>query len=440
MNNSLKLLFLLSLVGCGAQSQNMLGADQILEESEGFPDSYVMASNSCNKSERLLRPKTKLFSNGNYFETTIDDIDNRFLEKSVVLGGEFEINMERERKFRLTKVNPNRFDYCIEEDFLDEKTFEDATVSILSPLRSFARKYSYLISSYKIPKIKIEVLPRYSNISRKKSGRKKIKLKSYLVNNAMYIGDLNTLVFLPQGENKYGHIPFREVPLWKSPTVVMHEYGHHFFSHITLSSIGNTTLKRSHTSLCMDNTHAGFQTTETSGYKRDTPTKGETLLALNEAFADLFSFYSVGADKQFYKKMDCMENTRDVQKSFFYSGRDKVLSGQAISNFLSRDKNPNQSCDVAVNYQDPHIIGAIFAHSFDEAMSGLGLHSSRKLRIILNWAKNLKQDYEAAKKPEELLEKAAKSFYHKMILYRGFNKTKCQAFKQNFPTVDITCY
>jgi hypothetical protein len=203
-------------------------------------------------------------------------------------------------------------------------------------------------------------------------------------------------------------------------------------------NFGMTNVNPLDTGLCIDNSDVDFKHVQKPVRTRDAITKDDVLAALNEGFSDIFSFYA-GEEKQTYRKMGCMFKTRDVKSSTFYSRNKKILDKATIENFLSKESNPALSCYVNTDYQDIHVIGAIYAHAFYNLLDGTNLSKYSKIQILIKWVKQLNSIYSKKMRLKTLMNEAAETFY-KTLKKSSFVRTKnCLEFFTKFPTSKYSC-
>ena len=425
------------MLACGKDSRKGSTSGSYTISSEGQPFSYVMTAQDCNSDFATTEAQIDIFENGDYVTRRIPNLPNKKLDESITLGGEFEINIGRVTSL-FQKKDPTSFNYCVsEETSKNDKSFENAALSVLYPIRKFSEEFKSLLWHLDIPKVNIQVLPKYSRIVTTKEKRKTVTRKSYLINNAMYFGSQDTLIFLPQGKRDGFKVPFGNVPLWKSPAVVMHEYGHHLFKHVVIKGNDNM-VGHGDTELCLDT--RDFNTVEDSNEARFRPivTKEDALGAINEGFADLFAFYSAG-EKTFFENMGCMEKTRDLQSDRFLSLRKKILNKSVLEEFVGQPNKVQLSCDLSVNFQDPHMIGAIIAHGFYKLLESSRLSSYYKLQATLLWLQDLRSLYNISSGPEDLIKKSTESFFEKIDDYTGNTKLNCEEYNRVFPIINLNC-
>lgn len=430
-----------SLLGCGPKG--LFGDDSNDESaytitSEGTPLIYELSANKCTYDFASRNPKVTPFYSGKYNNSLLSRLSSKSLDSRVTLGGEYQVNIGRVSTLEMLTA-PKNFKYCIDKSVIDnESSYENAAINILYPLRNFEKRFGAILWKMKIPKINIQVLPVYTQVKTSKVKKQKIRNRSHIINNAMYFGAKDTLIFLPQGKSEGKAIPFDNVPLWKSPAVVMHEYAHHVFNHVVIKN-NSSIVGHGDSGLCMDTREfTGINKREKDAGERRARTKEDTIEAINEGFADLFAYYGAG-EKRFFEKMGCMERTRDIQSNLFLSYERKVLSTSVLNTFLDEKKVTSEYCELKINFQDPHMIGAILAHGFFKLLESTNLTSYYKLQAITDWTKGLRDIYDNSSNPEELLKKSIESFYKTVDKNTGRLWLNCSSYKSSFTFTHIDC-
>lgn len=429
------LTLLIGVVSCGVQAPR---ETSYTISSTGEPFEYKHTQNSCEEiePEKLLRtPTIKLFIDGKFKSVQMEKVSNEHLVDKLLLGGEVESGLMRSGKLKV-KEKAVEFKYCFDPEKLDEKDYEDATLSILDPLNKFENRYLSLVRENNISKINIRVLPRYINVHSVRTTESHTLNKQTLVNNAMYAASRNEIIFLPQGKNQIGFIPFGGVPLWKQPMVTLHEYAHHFFR----SLLGEKVAKDlGH--LCIDNRHAlelpqDYFSEDTSSERK--VELDDVVGVLNEAFADLFSYYS-NVDNKNLKNFGCMEKSRDVSSKMYISGTEKMLSRYVLDTFLSAETKKSGGCAVHPDYQKIHIVGAIYGWGFFKLLTRIDISQMDKLKLLLDWIKTIPPLYDLNPDPEKMLNSAAINFFRLASNRYPKLKSECQYFFATFPEADFQC-
>lgn len=437
MKYSLQILSLTLLLACGSDKnfKSSAGGTYTIT-SEGTPFIYELDQSDCTFDDLTRNPRIDFYADGIFNKGRINNLKSQSLDHSIMMGGEYEINIGRISTLRTIDTG-TPFEYCINKTALkDSSFFQNAALSVLYPLRDFEDKYHSLIRNLDIPKVKIQILPKYTHIKTTKVKRDQVTETKYLINNAMYLGARDTLIFLPQGSYEDSFIPFGGVPLWKSPAVVMHEYAHHLFNHIVIENNRMNNLGDS--GLCMDNRDLLSAVASSGNQERLIVSKDDALVAVNEGFADVFAFYASGK-KTFFKDMGCMENTRDVESGRFFSQTEKVLSERVVKKFLDTSSDYSLPCSVGENFQDPHMVGAIIAHGVYKTLESTNFTDYYKLKIIIDWARNLKTIYMQSSGPDELINNSVKAFFEMVTKYSSNSIDQCEAAKSVFPNLDLNC-
>lgn len=193
--------------------------------------------------------------------------------------------------------------------------------------------------------------------------------------------------------------------LWQVPFVVAHEFGHNFFyanAENAMAFANKIPHSAAYTPRLPLAEHLG-PITPTRGKPSagaDSSSSGgrlvdhdEVLTVANEAFADLFSFLTLGAQPGLTIDVACMAD-RDVAQPYLVSGhspRPKILDSHALNEFFSiqTDRGVPQDNPVCPAYtlQDPHILGAVLAHAIHILVQHQTLPSQGL--ILADWAQRI---------------------------------------------------
>src|SRR5690606_25321093 len=161
--------------------------------------------------------------------------------------------------------------------------------------------------------------------------------------------------------------------------------------------------------------------------------------AYNEAFADLVAFYTLG-DEYNLRGIKCLEYSRDVESEVFFDGSLKKFGERALDNFFSTTKIASRSCE-AHNYQEPHILGAIFAYNADSYMNLFTSSREEKFKVLVNWLNYLKVNKE--KHGELGTEEFLKETYRVLIqmatsrLGGEYTTRTCRKIYDSFPGLQM---
>ncbi len=420
----------LSLVSCFKPVTRRVMKKNVYKLSLGTPIMPFHSKDMCVKSEdqASYNPASELLISGEKTLKSISSLNSQLFRAPYLLSGEFNLAGRK----MVTLEDGVDFSFCKVSDVYEYGSYEDAAVSIMQPISEFEKNHSKFIKKINPEKLELKVLPLMGFDSPKYTG--------HMINNAFYSPSAKTVVFLPQGfAPGQSTIPFGGTPLWKFPMVMMHEYGHHIFSTVS-SKIYSDDYDHE---LCFDNRNINDISSQTKGDKREID-KHDALGALNEGFADIFAFYAQ-KDKSQLVNMGCMTESRDVKFDTFLSGDKKEISERVLADFISSTDIDYGLCYKETNYQDIHIIGAVYARAWYELLDEPGergnqreLKDQDKLIIISNWAKKIGRSYyidntgstvkEFLKISAELMTKAASKI----------NKDKsCRVLEKYFPAFEF---
>lgn len=227
-----------------------------------------------------------------------------------------------------------------------------------------------------------------------------------------------------------------DVPsLWEIPFVMIHEMGHHVFYKnspglkdliFERSDVSADTFRMQHDfwkpprlsdsrgsprvpEMPLDPRR--FANTTSSGPADITP--GEALVAVNEAAADLFAFYTLDGKPGLLEGAPCLGANRDVSSpQFLYNieidgsaelvKKAKSLDTKSLKLFTSASEFDEKvgSCTYP-SLDDPHFIGAILAHGFDRlfAAAGTGETPQQRGNLLIKWIQTMDQDLSQVAEP-----------------------------------------
>ncbi len=216
--------------------------------------------------------------------------------------------------------------------------------------------------------------------------------------------------------------------LWEFPVVFHHEYGHHIFQMLfgdstVLSYVNyldywsrNRNLHAIHGSL------AGLNQDEDLAQKQERigflSGSGYVFSSMNEGFADLFAYYSLGETKGLFD-ISCFAQTREVSAAIMYGGIAKVWNEELwnetfdISKSIDADLDANKSSKTPIeicstpSFDDIHIMGAVIAHTVDAAFDIVAQSRPNQASALLK-AGLLMQWIQELRASDEVLELSSK--------------------------------
>lgn len=189
---------------------------------------------------------------------------------------------------------------------------------------------------------------------------------------------------------------------WESHFVMAHEFGHHVFaSHVSeyfdqssWQAVLHQHEPHDFAKMSLPHTHnpkgedAAFSSRLAGGnagkMSHADGSEAEVVLAFgafNEGFADLYGSYAMGDPDNPPEGLTDFSLDRQIRSNLFKDQSPKVLSFSALSSFLNQRGSWGD-----VDFSDNHIIGAIFAHGFDQLVTidgGGNLSASEKAERLL---------------------------------------------------------
>jgi hypothetical protein len=297
--------------------------------------------------------------------------------------------------------------------------------------RTFQQVIHSTIDLY-LPRVSISITPLYAVRIEGNTPSGEVTSTQYQTDNAFYSSLENRITFLPQSKEGQEQNLFGGKALWDIPMVASHEYGHHIFHQLFPEA------SEGKTSLCFDNrVIKGKLIDKRENYFVREVGPQAVFGAINEGFADLIAYYALGDELFSLQGITCMEDNREVDKSYFSDGSKKDLSYKNVNNFFSRYRmNSAQTCFVP-NYQDIHIMGAAIASLIYRQLSSLSIHGQQGLNIILRWIQNVRSDYlsDRTREPEEVFSRSIVLFTQTLFSIVGEDKKVmiCDLLNTTYP-------
>lgn len=312
-------------------------------------------------------------------------------------------------------------------------TVESAALNSAWFINKTHHRFATIAPDIKITPVTVKIAPLIMNTSLLNQNGSLKKEALYMTDNALYSPLTESITFLP-----HSSLLLRggsRLNLWEVPMVSAHEYGHHLFQMVYKEDFSGLTGTKS----CFGKSHP-----HSSGQKNRNGRKVQirhVLNAYNEGFADLISYYTLDQFERQVTGIRCLEKSRDVASPVFYDGKPKNFSKEALQSFFSTFEIPSHACEIP-NFQEPHILGAIFAHSFDLFLSEMTNSDDEKLAALVEWVKFLrfeKRNFYLAS-PEtflkgtfsELLRMSVKRFN------RTFDENICRMVEEIYPNLNLT--
>jgi hypothetical protein len=241
-----------------------------------------------------------------------------------------------------------------------------ASAHLLESAHSY---YQTLDGRRALPGVELHVLPRFEKELGfvDAEGRRRLLIKTETDNAAWALADLGDgrgsrpiFYVLPRSKEAAQKSVFGGANLWELPFVMAHEFGHHAF----YATARN--LKNDMSSIQFDELTGIRAAIVQSPVVRASTENGRaarwrtSLLALNEAMADLFGYYATGAT---LSGVTCLEISRDPASPIFADGttRKRLTAAMIAGDFSSPERSSCEQPDL----NEEHALGAVFAHGFD---------------------------------------------------------------------------
>lgn len=328
------------------------------------------------------------------------------------------------------------FRVCPGYDYSKEYTYDSAAASAIYSFKDIKNLFKQI--QVNIDSVKVRVAPIVTLNQEYIKDKRIIKNKKTLVNNAFYYSKKKEIVFLPQGKNKNGKIPFSAIPLWEIPFVGAHEYGHHLFSSVmTNYEEYRQNLNSNALSLCFDNRENIIKNENLKDGADRKVTINDVFSSMNEGVADLFA-RAVVSKKYKLESIGCFEFTRDVDSTKFANGQLKRLDNKVLERFLHNKRVRTSNCYTEQDFQDPHIIGAIIANGIYEIFDLLSLNQKQRVEVIVDWLSLTNNEFNSIKTKsvqvalEHVINNGIKVILKK---YQPAMSDLCQIISRSFPSI-----
>jgi hypothetical protein len=373
----------------------------------------------------------ELFLNGELSKVASYYIEKKNVISDIFHGEESEYFLVA-NNYELKEIKkPRPLKLCQDDTILSRNTIESAAVSTSYFIQKTNQRFAQIRPEIRLDPIELHILPSIKRtiIERNRDGSTH-RRSLFMTDNAFYVPSENIISFLPHSKTmKRSGL---DVNLWEVPMVASHEYGHHIFQSI----VGKTSRL---TEGCFGHSSHQGLLTFTQGR---TVSIEDVISAYNEGFADLVSWYTLEPQERSVLGVRCLEMTRDVGSSRFYDGKMKKFSAEALQVFFSEKSILSAASCESVNFQEIHVLGAIFAHTTDQLLRHLKIADKQKLALIADWVKYLKNEERKSSlmSPQAYLRETYSKLLRMGIHRSGipFERRICRKIEEYFPGLNLS--
>lgn len=370
----------------------------------------------------------------------------------VQVGEEIDITNINGKEQTNTRVQGVNLNIC--NLSTDDSSTEFQALSTLRHIHETAAFFEQK-SSITLPAVEIVFAPtRRVKVKSALSDGSTYERYYYKADNATYGEKDNTLTFYPRSRfvGRDGNLQdYQMQRVGSSKFVTHHEYGHHIFKHRALTR-ASSSLKSDLTRLKYIWKNNGpldlpeeLKDKKSVQYLSLTDTQSEidkihlNIGAINEGFADIYSYLSNNEAPELTKGFLPLEVSRDPESSKLkndlrYKGASKSLTSSVMSSFFASN----------TIYSDIHIIGAIYAHGMKRLFDTVS--SENKILILTKWLSLLNPvffevdgvmtlnntDKIKQRSDSYLLKQALVTFVEALSL-DSLNQEQCSVLKEVFP-------
>jgi hypothetical protein len=269
---------------------------------------------------------------------------------------------------RVENSKPVYLSLCKNSANYTRNSFEGIAATSLFHLETAYSYYSSIpVNKPALPQVNLFVLPKVERNIVDGNDPDVLLERRTLESNLTYVDDYYehpTFMIHPTKIDEDPRENLNKANLWESGWALSHEFGHHVLTSLTgLTTVSLDSLTYNEFSVKNDpNFYNILSDVEIGQYSsRRSVTPGTLWGALNEGFADLYGFYSMGQKRGMTNGLSCFEKSRDVSSAIFSDGSYKRINKYVLEVFYSGTEYSSGSCQTP-NYQSIHILGSIFAH------------------------------------------------------------------------------
>jgi hypothetical protein len=280
---------------------------------------------------------------------------------------------------------------CEESGSYQRNSVEGVALSTIAHLETSHSAFEALENKKSLGKSWLFMMPNYEDVWHLDDGKKSWDAVGSKTDNAGFSvtksGEQLYVIYPKSIATKANKI-WKDINLWEVPWVITHEFSHNIFVR-HYANFKSDAAKVDESGHVWDKSPAKIPGTLSLGLVKKRPAKmGDGLLAINEGFADLMSFYLLGPEDNLTKGLPCMSKIRSIHEGSFPKGGAKILNNDKLELFISSEEiDKPKNCET-YNGQDPHHMGAIFAYQFNKFFNASTAISETKAghaQMLLDW-------------------------------------------------------
>jgi hypothetical protein len=381
-------------------------------DSEGLAESYLVADDGCqlqaDTEVRLSRGKLWIWSaetSSSLAEMSLAGLKSDVsLSSSSVNTTWFGLHqrttcLEGEKCGEPEVVTAARMlRVCTPEPAFSRSSVESVSLASIHSLDAARAWYVKTTGAdLDIARAGLVVLPRVESVTTDAAGQ--LVTREIDTDNLAFVesfGGAPAFIVYPRGKLLAAAGMWPGVNLWEIPWVLGHEFGHHVFrTHLGTLPLATS---RSTAQNTLDGAHdfSPPPLFDRRGSGADAPGSDRTVRltdhvqVVNEAFADLFSWYAHGARERSLRGLDCFDETREPDVATFKGGRPKKLDSATLAIWNSNKTTVRAPRCEAPNLQGPHDMGGLVAHGINRVFTAAGVVDlSARTALLLDWAKGV---------------------------------------------------
>lgn len=432
------LLFILASCGAPGGGGSGGGLKPIVDPLSSTADFLVRGSQGCRSSRSDWTYELAVFKDREDVVEAQDFrhlLDGNYLRdprgksiRSVTFESSYNFIINSsggDARMALTSYIPGtELEVCPEVLRYEPNTFEAAGLSTAFYVDRMYQRVGRVLTT-RIPPVAIEVGSKVVNERLNVRDGNLHLTPAYSVDNAMYLPQAQKIVFVPHGFEIRNYFTSN---FWQVPVIPSHEYGHHIFNLLSPDSSTSTGVVAN----CFGEKLERSNLVEIDAAAERTVTVDTVRGALNEGFADLLAYYSLDRDERSTIYVPLLSYNRNVESEHFNIGEAKNFQDRALSRFFSSSRHTRTTLDV--DYQDIHIIGAIFAHRTYRLLDSSVIKEEAKMEFLLDWARALR-GLSRSLTPQKYLDESMALMGQMYFDYFGPSRSSkhCQRVQELYP-------
>lgn len=253
---------------------------------------------------------------------------------------------------------------CQDDSHFPSTSYEGAALASIHYIETAYTRYKQLApGKTDLASIRLSVLPQfieYMDNVPLRDGRK-VRVKTWITHNSAHFNAPPMIAIFPESAKDAATA---KGFFWESQFVLGHEYGHH------IAFTRDGMLQEQAGLRWLPFEHRLFDDAAFAVGASGDSARAAVEGAVGEAFADMTAYYAEGGTGASVSGLPCFGFNRDLKNKAFLNGDEKQLTEDRFDLLLGRSEEGRTDCGDP-RYSDIHVVGAIFAHTLDQAFARL---------------------------------------------------------------------